>query len=48
MVFVTDVPIFAPITIGIAYSVVSCFFARKVEKKSPKMGRMESFQMGNL
>ena len=46
MVFVTDVPIFAPITIGIAYSAVSCCFF--VKKNSPKMGRMESFQMGNI
>ena len=47
MVFVTDVPIFAPITIGIAYSAVSCFVCSKGGKKITKDG-MESFQMGNL
>ncbi len=49
MVFVTDVPIFAPITIGIAYSAVWCFFLFLIKSVfSPKMGRMESFKMGNV
>ena len=39
MVFVTDVPIFAPITIGIAYSAVSCFFCSKGGKKITKDGK---------